>query len=87
MHNVGWALNPASQDSFALLERHKGKDHIGVYDLDSLTLIRVSEHRPYSYTAELTFTSSTMRCRQPMHKACLGRLVAATLPYGSLALM
>lgn len=37
----GWAINPYSQDTFALLERHKGRDHLGIYDLETLTLIRV----------------------------------------------
>ena len=39
--STGWAIHPGSHDYLALLERHRGKDYLGIYELDNMSLVRV----------------------------------------------
>ena len=38
---IGWALRPGDGRYFALLERHAGKDLLGLYDVESFERVRV----------------------------------------------
>ena len=38
---AGWALRPGDNRYFALLERHGGKDMLGLYDVESFERVRV----------------------------------------------
>lgn len=42
VNDAGWAISPSEPDYVAVLERHAGKDHIGIYELEKMSLVRVS---------------------------------------------
>jgi WD40 repeat protein len=84
----GWGLRPTDKRYLALLERHKGRDCLGVYDTVDWSLAKVFTLTCRLYGAwklTLCLFCSTLRSRPRMHMISSGRLVDGILPSGNPA--